>query len=210
MEITPHDLSAGEMYKLLIGCIVPRPIAWVASQDSHGVNNLAPFSFFNGICSKPLTLMIVNSYKPGAAESDHRKDTLRNIVAIGEYVINVVTEQTMVAMNQSAADYPPEIDEFAEVGMTPAASRTVRPPRVAESPINFECVLQQTIPIGEGPGSGTIILGTVRHMHVRDDLIDERYRIDMHGLQPIGRLAGHGYCYVHDIFDLERKPYEPR
>ncbi|NJO07935.1 MAG: flavin reductase family protein [Chloroflexaceae bacterium] len=148
MDIKPDDLSAAEMHKLLIGCVVPRPIAWVSSQDANGTYNLAPYSFFNAICAKPPTLMIAATYRP--AHPDGQKDTLRNIQDVGEYVINIVTEPNMVAMNQSATDYPEAVDEFAEVGVTPAPSVTVRPPRVAEAPINFECVLQQIIPVGDG------------------------------------------------------------
>lgn len=206
MQITPTDLSPGEMHKLLIGSVIPRPIGWVSSIDRDGVLNLAPFSFFNVVCARPATLSISITYNP--QRDAGRKDTLRNIVETGEFVVNITTEATAIAMDQSAAEYPPHIDEFAEIELTRAPSEVVRVPRVAESPINFECTLLQTVPVGEGSGSATLVLGTIRLVHVRDDLIDERYRIDARKLQAVGRLAGVEYCYVRDIFELRRTPYQ--
>ncbi len=207
MDIKPESLEPGMMHKLMIGCVVPRPIAWVSSQSASGQGNLAPFSYFNAVSSRPAALSIVCSYQP--AHPSHRKDTLRNILETGEFVVNVVTEMIMEAMNQSATIYPEEIDEFAEVGITATPSLTVQPPRVAESPINFECTLHTTLQVGEGPGSATMVIGYIKHIHIRDELVDEGLRVDIARLQPIGRLAGNGYCYVRELFDLERQPYVP-
>jgi flavin reductase (DIM6/NTAB) family NADH-FMN oxidoreductase RutF len=207
MEIRPEDLDPGTMHKLLIGCVVPRPIAWVSSQDATGHVNLAPYSFFNALSSRPAMVMISASYN--ANHPTGRKDTLRNILATGEFVVNIVNEAAAEAMNQTATLYPDDVDEFAEVGITPVPSTIVRPPRVAESPINFECRLHTTVPLGEGPGSATLVIGQVQYLHVQDDLIDDHYRVDIHQLRPVGRLAGNSYCSVRDVFELERKPYEP-
>jgi flavin reductase (DIM6/NTAB) family NADH-FMN oxidoreductase RutF len=206
-QINPNDLSPPDMHKLLIGSVVPRPIAWVSSMDRAGVHNLAPFSFFNVVCAKPPTISISITYNP--QRDTGRKDTLRNIVELGEFVVNITTEATAVAMDQSAEEYPPHVDEFAEVGLTRAPSVRVRPARVAGSPISLECTLLQTVPVGTGAGSATLVLGTVQLVHVREDIIDDRYRIDTHALQPIGRLAGLSYCYVRELFDLKRTPYQP-
>jgi flavin reductase (DIM6/NTAB) family NADH-FMN oxidoreductase RutF len=203
VEIDPLALEERERYKLIIGCIVPRPIAWVSTCDQAGRNNLAPFSFFNGVGSSPPALTISVNY--AGAHADGSKDTLRNILDVGEFVVNMVTEENAAAMNETATNYPPEVDEFAAAGLTPLASLHVRPPRVAESPINFECTLHTTVPIGEGPGSSTLVVGIIRHMHIRDDLINERNHIDLARYKPVARLAGSSYAYVHETFDLVRK-----
>ncbi len=205
MEFDPTTLGQRDLYKLIIGCIVPRPIAWVSSQDQAGINNLAPFSFFNGIGSNPPALSI--SINHTGSHPSGRKDTLRNILDLGEFVVNIVTEATAAAMNETATDYPAEMDEFAIVGLTPAPSRTVRPPRVAESPVSFECTLHTTVPVGTGPGSSTLVIGIIKHIFVRDEVISAGGYIDIHRLQPVGRLAGNSYCYVHEVFDLVRKSY---
>jgi flavin reductase (DIM6/NTAB) family NADH-FMN oxidoreductase RutF len=206
MQLDPQALGERETYKLLIGCVVPRPIAWVATVDQQGVRNLAPFSFFNAIGSNPPALSVAISY---ADRADGRKDTLRNIVATGEFVVNIVDEDLAQAMNITATNYPPEVDEFATAGLTPAPSVLVRPPRVAESPVSLECRLFTQVPVGAGPGSATLVVGTIALLHVRDDLVDERHRIDITKLRPIGRLAGASYTYVHETFEMARGTYNP-
>lgn len=208
MEIDLSTSDQRDIYKLMIGCIVPRPIAWVATVDRTGNRNLAPFSFFNGIGSNPPALSISINHHTGRASG--QKDTLRNILDQREFVVNIVTEATAAAMNETATTYPEGIDEFAVAGLTPAPSLTVRPPRVAESPVSFECSLHTTVPVGEGPGSSTLVIGLIRHIYIRDDVIDERGYIDIHRLEPVGRLAGNSYCYVHETFTLIRKTYPPR
>lgn len=206
MEIDPTSLDQREVYKLLIGCVVPRPIAWVATVDQEGRRNLAPFSFFNGIGSNPLALSVSINY--AAARPSGRKDTLSNILATGEFVVNLVTEATAAAMNETATDYPEGFDEFALAGLTAVPSRTVRPPRVGESPVSFECELHTAVPVGEGPGSSTLVIGVVRHLAISDAVIDERNHIDLHSLKPVARLAGSSYAYVRETFELVRKSYK--
>lgn len=207
MELDPTTIDQREVYKLLIGSVVPRPIAWVSSCDAAGRNNLAPFSFFNATGSNPPAVTI--SVNHAAARVSGRKDTLRNIMELGEFVVNIVTEATAAAMNDTATDYPEEFDEFAAAGLTPVASQSVRPPRVAESPIHFECALHTTVPLGEGPGSTTLVIGIIRHIHIDDELLDERNHIDLARLRPIGRLAGNSYCTVRETFELVRQSYKP-
>jgi flavin reductase (DIM6/NTAB) family NADH-FMN oxidoreductase RutF len=203
VELDPLSLEERERYKLIIGCVVPRPIAWVSTCDTEGRNNLAPFSFFNAVGSTPPAVTISVNY--AGAREDGSKDTLRNILELGEFVVNMVTEDNVVAMNETATNYPREVDEFVAADLTPLPSVCVRPPRVAESPINFECTLHTTVPLGEGPGSSTIIVGIIRHMHIRDDLINERNYIDLARYKPVARLAGNKYAYVHETFELARK-----
>ncbi|NJN15920.1 MAG: flavin reductase family protein [Oscillochloris sp.] len=202
MEINPQTLDQREVYKLLIGCVVPRPIAWVSTSDEAGNYNLAPYSFFNAAGSNPPTLTIAINY---SAAKSGRKDTLHNILTLGEFVINIVSEETAAAMNETSADVPADVDEFALAGLTPAPSRAVRPPRVAESPVSFECTLHTSVPVGEGPGSSTIVIGIVRHIYLRDDLLNERGYVQIDRLRPIGRLAGSAYCRISDIFDMPNR-----
>jgi flavin reductase (DIM6/NTAB) family NADH-FMN oxidoreductase RutF len=203
-QLDPQTLGERETYKLLIGCVVPRPIAWVSTLDLAGVRNLAPFSFFNAIGSNPPALSISVSYVDGL---DQRKDTLRNIGDIGEFVVNIVDEDMAQAMNATAASYPPSVDEFEIAGVAAVPCVTVRPARVAGAPVSLECKLYTLVPVGQGPGSATVVIGVIQMMHIRSDIIDERHRIDITKLRPIARLAGAGYAYVHDIFDMVRPVY---
>jgi flavin reductase (DIM6/NTAB) family NADH-FMN oxidoreductase RutF len=203
-QLDPQTLGERETYKLLIGCVVPRPIAWVSTLDLAGVRNLAPFSFFNAIGSNPPALSISVSYVDGL---DQRKDTLRNISDIGEFVVNIVDEDMAQAMNATSASYPPSVDEFEIAGVMAVPCVTVRPARVAGAPVSLECKLYTLVPVGEGPGSATVVIGVIQMMHIRSDIIDERHRIDIMKLRPIARLAGAGYAYVHDIFDMVRPVY---
>jgi flavin reductase (DIM6/NTAB) family NADH-FMN oxidoreductase RutF len=205
-QFDPQALGERETYKLLIGCVVPRPIAWVSTVDGTGVHNLAPFSFFNAIGSNPPAVSISISY---TAIGDQRKDTLRNIVDTSEFVVNIVDENLAQAMNVTAANYPPGIDEFEAAGVAAVASAAVRPPRVANAPVSLECKLHTLVPVGQGPGSATLVIGVIQLMHVRADIINERHYIDITKLRPIGRLAGASYAYVHETFDMIRPVYNP-
>lgn len=206
MELDPATMDQREVYKLLIGCVVPRPIAWVSTIDLEGRRNLAPFSFFNGVGSNPPALTV--SINHAAGRSSGKKDTLANILATGELVVNLVTEATAAAMNETATDYPAGFDEFELAGLTAAPSRTVRPPRVGESPVSFECALHTALPIGEGPGSSTLVVALIRHIAISDAVVGERNHIDVHKLRPVARLAGSSYAYVRETFELVRKRYQ--
>jgi len=208
MEINLSELPIKEVYKLITGAIVPRPIAWVSTVNTAGQANLAPYSFFNGVCSRPPTVL----FCPGVRSTDgQNKDTLNNIRATEEFVINMVTETTAEAMNRSATELPANINEFEYAGMTPAQSQRVKPPRVAESPINFECKLTAIHPIGDGrAGSGFIVVGEVLHIHMADEIMRPDFKTDMLAFKPIGRLAGPHYTRVSDIFELFREPSQMR
>jgi flavin reductase (DIM6/NTAB) family NADH-FMN oxidoreductase RutF len=205
-QLDPQALGERETYKLLIGCVVPRPIAWVSTVDRAGARNLAPFSFFNAIGSNPPAVSISISYTSSA---DQRKDTLRNIVDTSEFVVNIVDEDLAQAMNVTAANYPPGVDEFESAGVAAAASAAVRPPRVAGAPVSLECKLHTLVPVGRGPGSATLVIGVIHLLHVRADIINERRYIDITKLRPVARLAGSSYAYVHETFDMIRPVYNP-
>ncbi len=200
MQFDPTTLAERDVYKLMIGSVVPRPIAWVSSQAPDGTLNLAPFSYFMAVSSTPPTIAVSVGLRRGQP-----KDTLANIQASGEFVVNVVTEDVVEKMNLTSGNYSPDVDEFAVAGLTPVPSAVVAPPRVAESPIHLECRVVQIVPIGEaGQGNG-LIIGRVVLFHVRDDLLHDG-RIDQQALRAVGRMAGDGYTRTRDQFSLKRPP----
>lgn len=198
MQVDPASVPPQALYKLLIGCVVPRPIAWVSTVDAAGVQNLAPFSFFMAVCNDPPTLAFSSGSRAGAS-----KDTVRNALATGDFVVNVVDDERAEAMNLTSGEYPPEVDEFAVAGLTALPGTRVRSPRVAEAPISMECRLTRVLPVGRGPHS--LVMGEIVHFHVRDDVYDAATgRIALHRLHPVGRLAGNMYARIHDLFEMKR------
>jgi flavin reductase (DIM6/NTAB) family NADH-FMN oxidoreductase RutF len=198
MQLDPAAMAPPSVYKLLIGCVVPRPIAWVSTVGADGVPNLAPFSFFMGVCNEPPTIAFSSGRREGA-----KKDTVANAEHTGDFVVNVVDDPLAEQMNLTSGEYAPEVDEFALAGLAPAPSVKVRAPRLAEAPISLECRVDRIIPVGRGPHS--LVLGEIVYFHVRDELYDPGTgRIDMRGLRPVGRLAGNLYAHVHDIFEMKR------
>ena len=202
--LVPAEQKPQDIYKLLVGSVVPRPIAFVSSMDADGVRNLAPFSFFTVasanppvVCFCPMTRSSTNS---GLQPT---KDTLRNIIATREFVVNVVSEEFVEKMNACSAELPPEVDEFLVSGLTPIASDIVRPPRVGEAHVQMECRLQQVIQVSTEPLGGSLVLGEVLRFHVSASLLDN-FRIDPEKLQAIGRMAGSTYARTRDRFDMER------
>jgi flavin reductase (DIM6/NTAB) family NADH-FMN oxidoreductase RutF len=199
MIIDPSENDPHNTYHLLVGSVVPRPIAWVSTISSDGTPNVAPFSFFMGVTGNPPTLAISSGLRRGI-----KKDTLVNVEESGELVVNIVVEEIGEQMNTTSADFPPNVDEFKEAGLTPAPSKRVRPPRVAQSPINIECVLKQIVYVGnEGSQSGLIIAEAVL-WHVRDDLLTPQNTIDVAKLHAIGRLSGNWYTRTRDLYEITR------
>lgn len=205
LSVSPGDYEPRQVYKLMTGIIVPRPVALVSTIDRDGLVNLAPFSFFTGVGSVPPTLLFcpgVRARGLGAAD-DLRKDTLRNVEETGEFVVNAVSDAISVAANATAAEVPPEVDEFELSGLTPQASELVRPPRVAESPAQMECKLLQVIYTSREPGGGVIVLGEIIRFHVRKDLVDN-FRVDPEGLDAVGRMAGNTWARTRERVELIR------
>jgi flavin reductase (DIM6/NTAB) family NADH-FMN oxidoreductase RutF len=207
LSLNPADHESRQVYKLMTGIIVPRPVALVSTLDSNGVANLAPFSFFTGVGSNPPTVLfcpVVRSRSAAAdAQPDLRKDTLRNVEETGEFVVNVVSEAIAAAANATAAEVPPEVDEFVLSGLTPLASQVVRPARVAESPAQMECRLLQVIYTSREPGGGVIVLGEIVRFHVRKNLLTD-FRVDPAGLDAVGRMAGNTWARTRDRIELIR------
>lgn len=205
MEIHPEDISQPERYKLLIGCILPRPIAFVSTIAPDGESvNIAPFSFFNGVGSNPMALLFCPANRPDGSE----KDTLRNCKPMneggtGEFVVNVATETYIRAVAAASESLPYGDSEFDLIGLASAPSAVVRPPRLAESPVAFECRTMQVIRTNPGaPAAGNIVIGRVVHVFVRDDLMNERFHIDPAKLGAVGRMGGLGYTRTRDRFEL--------
>lgn len=203
MDFRAADLNHRERYKLMIGAISPRPIAWVSSLSTDGVPNLAPFSFFTAVCPEPPLVVFCPNIR---SQNALPKDTLQNIEATGEFVINIVTEPLIEAMNITSTELPPEANEFELAGLTPAPSVMVRPPRVAESPINLECKLYQIIKIGEQVGQGSMVIGEIVHFHIADHAYVADHKIDIRQVRPVARLGGMLYARTTDLLELERPP----
>lgn len=202
MIIDPAEQSFKDNHKIMIGSIVPRPIAFVSTVSSEGMPNLAPFSYFNGVCSNPPTVM----FAPGRRGYDGKtKDTLNNIRATKEFVINIVSESFVEKMVKCSTDFDPHVNEFEISGLTSAPSSKVKPSLVQESKVSFECDLNQIVEIGDGTaGSGFIVIGTVVLFHIDDDVY-KNGRIDLDALNPIGRLAGNSYTRITDTFESVRQ-----
>jgi flavin reductase (DIM6/NTAB) family NADH-FMN oxidoreductase RutF len=201
-----EECSKADIYKMIISTILPRPIAWVSSMGTDGQSNLAPFSFFNAVSSNPplLAFAPANRSQPNPETGEVvPKDTLRNIKETREFVINLVSRHLAEKMNQTSAEYPAGVDEFAAAGLTAVPSDMVRVPRVGESLVNYECRLYELLQFGNEPGSGNLIIGEVLCIHVSDSVMRDG-KVDLDVLQPIGRLGGHWYTTVEDRFEIPR------
>ena len=202
MIFVPNEISFQETHKLMIGSIVPRPIAFVSTQSKDGKNNVAPFSYFNGVCSKPPTIMFAPARRGWDGQE---KDTLINIRDTKEFVVNIVSEPFAEKMVLCSTDFDSDVDEFEMSGLTPITSQKVAPPRVGESKVSFECKLNQIVEIGDGTaGSGFVVIGTIVLFHI-DEEVYEDGRINLEKLQALGRIAGNGYARTTDTFDIIRK-----
>ena len=197
MIIDPLDLDPQSSYKLLIGSVVPRPIAWTSTVSGEGIRNLAPFSFFTVASRQPPTLCISVGPPPETEGSERAtKDTLGNIEETEEFVINIVSLALSNTMYESSKNHPPEADEFEKAGLTPAPCEVVTAPRVEEAGVSMECRLDRILALG----SDHLVIGRMVRFHVKDALY-ENGRINVAKLQPLGRLAGN-YTKVETIFDL--------
>ena len=202
MIYDPAEHPFSDTHKLMIGSIVPRPIALVSTTSINGINNLAPFSYFNGVCSKPPTIMFAPARRGWDGEE---KDTLINIRETKEFTVNIVSEKIGEQMVKCSTDFKEDIDEFIASGLSPLSSKKIKPPLVAESKISFECKLNQIIEIGDGnAGSGFIVIGTIILFHI-DDKIYKNGHILLDQLEPLGRVAGNGYIRMTDTLEIIRK-----
>jgi flavin reductase (DIM6/NTAB) family NADH-FMN oxidoreductase RutF len=195
MIVSPSDISHRELYSILIDSVVPRPIAWVSTMSASGDLNLAPFSFFNAVCSDPPLW-----HGSGHGEP---KDTLRNVRETGEFVVNMVTFELREAMNLTSGDYEASVNEFELAKLSPLPSKIVRPPRVGESPVSFECKVHQILDFSPVPTSGSLVIGEVVAIHLSDAHIKDG-RLDRNSLDLIGRMGGTQYTRTTQRFEMVR------
>ncbi len=189
-----------EVYRLLVDIVTPRPIAWVTTLDREGRVNLAPFSFFNAFGSNPPVVV----FSPTLRRDGSKKDTLLNVEATGEFVLNAAVEPLAAQINETSRDIPHGESEVERAGLALIPSEKVKPPRVAESPVHMECRLIQVVPVGNRPLSTNLVIGEVLVIHVRNELLTESGRIDPRKLRTIARLGGDDYCRSTDLFEMRR------
>jgi flavin reductase (DIM6/NTAB) family NADH-FMN oxidoreductase RutF len=205
MIVSPAEISHSELYGIMINCVVPRPIAWVSTISTSGDLNLAPFSFFNAVCADPPLLAFAPGLRPSKQGPTQgvAKDTLRNVRETGEFVVNTVTYELREAMNVTSGDYDPSINEFDLAKVTPEPSKIVRPPRVAESPVSFECKLHQILDFSPAPTSSSLVIGQIVAIHISDAHL--KYgRLDRNSLDLIGRMGGMQYTRTTQRFEMVR------
>ncbi|XZE55318.1 flavin reductase family protein [Planctomycetaceae bacterium SH139] len=200
MLIDPTQISKRALYGHMTHLITPRPIAWVSTRSSAGCDNLAPFSYFNAVGTAPPMLM----FCPANKADGSKKDTLRNVEQTGQFVVNVVSANLAQPMNASAAEFEAETSEFAACGLTPAASRHVAPPRVAEALAAFECELHTVMLLGSGPAGTNLVLGKILAIHVDDRCLDSAGQVDPQIMDSLGRMGGSAYATTRDRFELPR------
>jgi len=210
MDASPSELSHSELYSLILGSVAPRPIAWVSTLSGAGQPNLAPFSFFNCVCAEPPLLAFapgLRSPKQAGAVRGEAKDTLRNIRQTKEFVVNVVTYDLAEAMNKTSGEYDASVNEFELAQVAPATSQVVKVPRVAASPVSFECKLYQILDFSESPDSGSLVIGQIVSIHV-DDAHMKQGRLDRNSLDLIGRMGGMQYTRTIQRFEMVRPKVE--
>jgi flavin reductase (DIM6/NTAB) family NADH-FMN oxidoreductase RutF len=208
MHYDPDLENHGFKHSPFKSCVVPRPIGWISTLSREGVANLAPFSQFQNITYDPPIVMIAANQNT----TGRRKDTVENIEATGEFVWNMATYDLREAVNISSREFPPDVDEFEAAGLEKAPSLIVKPPRVAASPVHFECRHLQTVRVpGNGDmGSADIVLGRVVKIHINDDVITPDGRLDILKIKPLARLGYFNYTYVDKIFEMPPPGNDPR
>ena len=200
MQLDPEQLNTRDMYTWMVNSVLPRPIAWVSTQSRAGVNNLAPFSFFNAVCARPPTLM----FCPSHDRHGRPKDTYRNVEETREFVVNIASWSQLTSMNASAESLPPEESEFDRFGVVSAPCVRIQAPRVEAAPISFECVLDRIIAFSEGPAAGHAVFGRIVWVHIADAVLGADGWPDVSRIDPIGRLGGTNYVRLGPITSLER------
>ena len=200
MQFDPDALEPSAIYKLLTGAVIPRPIGWISSISDDGINNLAPFSYFNAIGEDPPHVMFSTT-----RGNNTNKDTLNNVLATRQFVVNMVTEDTVERMNMTSQTVPSDVDEFLLAGLTPIPSVRIKPMRVKESPITFECELVHHYTLEDHKNGGaTMIVGKIIMMHIDESVLLDNYKINLDTYKPVARLAGANYAKLGEIFSIKR------
>lgn len=200
MQFDPQEIDQSAIYKLLTGAVIPRPIGWISSISEDGIPNLAPFSFFNAVGEDPPHVMF-STVRP----NNSNKDTLNNVLATKQFVVNMVTEDTVERMNMTSQAFLPEENEFELAGLTPIPSIKIKPPRVKESPITMECELVHHYTLENHKfGGATIIIGKIVMFHIDENVLSDNYKINLETYKPVARLAGSNYSKLGEIFSIKR------
>ena len=200
MQFNPAEIDQSAIYKLLSGAVIPRPIGWISSISDTGIVNLAPFSFFNAVGDDPPHVMFST-----VRTNDTNKDTLNNVMATKQFVVNMVTEDTVGRMNTTSQNVPANINEFELAGLTAIPSSLVLPPRVKESPIQFECELVHHYALQNHKAGGAVIMiGKIVMFHFDESVLMDNYKINMETYRPVARLAGSNYSKLGEIFSIKR------
>jgi len=200
MQFDPNDLDYISVYKLLTGSIIPRPIGWISTIDKNGINNLAPFSYFNAVGEDPPHVMFST-----VRGNNTNKDTLNNILENKQFVVNMVTENLVEQMNLTSQAVASEIDEFVLAGLTPIPSLKIKPMRVKESLITFECEMVHHYFLEDHKqGGACIVIGRILLMHFDDSVLLDNFKINMESYKPVARLAGSNYSKIGEIFSIKR------
>ena len=203
LSLNPSDLTTVELQNYLQYAIAPRPICFVSTIDSVGNVNLSPFSFFNMFSTNPPVCI----FSPARRVRDNTtKHSLENVLEVPECVINIVNYNMVRQTSLASVEYPKGVNEFIKAGFTQLKSELVKPPRVAESPVQMECIINQIIPLGENAGAGTLVLAEIKRIHIREEILDEMGKIDQAKIDLVARLGGDWYCRVTEdnLFQVEK------
>ena len=200
MKFNPQDLEQNAIYKLLTGIVIPRPIGWISTISEDGINNLAPFSYFNAVGDDPPHVMFSTVHS-----NNLNKDTLNNVLATKQFVVNMVTEDLVEQMNRTSQPIPANESEFELAGLTPIASSLILPPRVKECKITMECEMVHHYQLENSKtGGATIVIGKIVLFHIDESVLLDNYKINLETYKPIARLAGSNYSKIGDIFSIKR------
>ncbi|MEZ7901663.1 MAG: flavin reductase family protein [Flavobacteriales bacterium] len=203
LTIDPKEIPVPKLHHYLLGAVGPRPIAFASTIDKDGNKNLAPFSFFNVFSANP-PIMVFSPARSGRTNTT--KNTFDNVKEIPEVVINIVNYSIVEQMSLASSPFEAEVDEFVKSGLTPIASETVRPFRVKESPVQFECKVNEVVELGTEGGAGNLVICEVTKIHINEDVLDEKGAIDQHKIDLVSRMGGNWYCRANSdsMFEIKK------
>lgn len=203
LTIDPKELPVPQVHRYLLGAIGPRPIAFASTIDEDGNDNLAPFSFFNVFSANP-PIMIFSPARSG--RTNQTKDTYNNVKVVPEVVINVVTYDIVHQMSLASSPFAPGVSEFEKAGFTALDSETIKPKRVAESPVQFECKVIEVKELGDQGGAGNLVICEVTRIHIDESVLDENQMIDQHKIDLVSRMGGNWYCRAdqNSMFEITK------
>jgi len=203
LTINPKEIEVPKLHHYLLGAVGPRPIAFASTVDENGVKNLSPFSFFNVFSANP-PIMVFSPARSGRTGAT--KNTFDNVKATKEVVINIVNYPIVQQMSLSSSPYSADIDEFEKSGLTPIASETIKPFRVKESPVQFECKVNDVVELGQNGGAGNLVICEVLRIHIKEDILDDKGMIDQHKIDLVSRMGGNWYCRADEnsMFEIQK------